>query len=258
MYSLYTLMYTTFTSNVNSVYSGPMIRLQWDMDLARKGYHHGELRSSLLEAGAALLEQEGPTGLSLRKLARRLGVTPGAPYRHFEDKDALLAALAAEGYRTLRAEMLRDTESAPNAEERLKRAGTGYLRFATGQPELFRLMFGWMPSRDVPELCEAGDAAFEAFEAIVQGCEDEGLLRRSVSESGLLAWSAVHGAAFLLIDGRLKLDEPSPSAECILDHLHDSLWGGIGRLENRHDSQETIPGKGDPHGPGGSLSGTQP
>jgi AcrR family transcriptional regulator len=222
-------MYATFTSNVNSVYSGPLITLHLGMELARKGYHHGDLRSALLDAGAALLEQEGPSGLSLRQLARRLGVTPGAPYRHFEDKDALLAALAAEGYRTLRAEMLRDADAAPNAEERLKKAGTGYLRFATGQPELFRLMFGWMPSRDIPELCEAGDAAFAAFEGIVQRCEDEELLRRSVSEAGLLAWSAVHGAAFLLIDGRLKIDEPSPSAECILEHLHESLWTGIGR-----------------------------
>lgn len=222
-------MYTTFTSNVNSVYSATRITLHLGMEFARKGYHHGDLRTSLLDAGAALLEQEGPTGLSLRKLARRLGVTPGAPYRHFEDKDGLLAALAAEGYRKLRAEMLRDTETAPNAEERLKQAGTGYIRFAMGQPELFRLMFGWMPSRDIPELCEAGDAAFAAFEGIVQSCEDEGLLRRSVSDAGLLAWSAVHGAAFLSIDGRLKIDEPSPSAECILNHLHDSLWGGIGR-----------------------------
>ena len=229
MYSSYTLMYTSFTLYVNSVYTENVLKLQCNMATARKAYHHGDLRESLLEAGARMLEKEGPAGLSLRKLGRELGVTPGAPYRHFEDKDALLAALAAEGYRTLRAQMLHDTGSAPNGEERLKRAGIGYLRFATSHPELFRLMFGWMPSRDVPELWEAGEAAFAAFEGIVQSCADEGLLRRSVSDAGLLAWSAVHGAAFLLIDGRLKIDEPSPSAECILEHLHDSLWLGIGR-----------------------------
>ena len=176
-----------------------------------------------------MLEEEGPTGLSLRKLGRELGVTPGAPYRHFEDKDALLAALAIEGYRRLRAELVRDLGSVDDAEQRLKLAGTGYLRFATSHPELFRLMFGWMPSRDVPELCEAGDAAFAAFDRILQDCADQGLLSRGVREAGLLAWSAVHGAAFLLIDERLELDDPKPSAECILDLMHDSIWSGIGR-----------------------------
>jgi AcrR family transcriptional regulator len=222
-------MYTAFTFNVNSVYSGIAIKLQSRMAIVRKAYHHGDLRKSLLEAAGVLLEKSGPAGLSLRKLGRQLGVTPGAPYRHFEDKDALLAALAAEGYRKLRAEMVKDLDSVTGGEERLKQAGVGYLRFATSHPELFRLMFGWMPSRDIPELCEAGDAAFAEFEGVLQGCEDEGLLSRSVSDAGLLAWSAVHGAAFLLIDDRLKVDERAPSAECILDRMHDSIWSGIGR-----------------------------
>lgn len=229
MYSLYTLMYTAFTPYVNTVYSQGTIKLQSTMANVRKAYHHGDLRESLLEAAQAQLEEEGPAGLSLRKLGRHLGVTPGAPYRHFEDKEALLAAIAADGFRKLRAEMLRDVDEAANGEERLKKAGTGYLRFATRHPELFRLMFGWMPARDIPELCEEGDATYAAFERIVQSCEDEGLLSRSVSEAGLVAWSAVHGASFLLIDQRLELDEPAPSAECVLEHLHDGLWSGIGR-----------------------------
>jgi AcrR family transcriptional regulator len=222
-------MYTTFTLNVNTVYTDSMIKLHCSMPSARKAYHHGDLRESLLAAAAELLEKEGPAGLSLRKLGRQLGVTPGAPYRHFEDKEALLAALAANGFRELRAEILAGQENGIDAEERLKQAGVGYLRFATGHPELFRLMFGWMPSRDIPELCEAGDAAFAAFESVLQACEDDGLLSRSVNDAGLLAWSAVHGAAFLLIDGRLKVDEPAPDAACILDIMHESIWSGIGR-----------------------------
>jgi len=229
MYSLYTSMYTAFTLDVNTVYTVTMIKLHSSMATARKAYHHGELRESLLEAGGALLEKEGPGGLSLRKLGRELGVTPGAPYRHFEDKEALLAALAADGYRKLRAEILAEQEEDVGGEERLKRAGTGYLRFATAHPELFRLMFGWVPTRDIPELCEAGDATFAAFESVLQACEDEGLLSRSLNDAGLLAWSAVHGAAFLLIDGRLKVDEPAPDAACILNIMHDSIWSGIGR-----------------------------
>ncbi len=222
-------MYTAFTLYVNTVYKQIMIKLHSSMALAKKAYHHGELRESLLETAGALLEEDGPAGLSLRKVGRQLGVTPGAPYRHFEDKDALLAALATEGFRKLRAAMLADLEGAPDGGERLRRAGAGYLKFATAHPELFRLMFGWMPARDVPELCEAGDAAFTALEGVLQSCEQEGLLSRSVSDAGLLAWSAVHGAAFLLIDGRLQLGKPAPDSECVLNLIHESLWAGIGR-----------------------------
>ena len=136
MYSLYTLMYTSFTLNVNSVYSRVMIKLQSIMATERKAYHHGDLRESLLAAAESQLEKDGPSGLSLRKLGRQLGVTPGAPYRHFEDKDALLAALAVEGFRRLRTEMLAGQRDGLDGQERLKRAGTGYLRFATTHPEL--------------------------------------------------------------------------------------------------------------------------
>ena len=229
MYSLYTLMYTTFTSNVNTVYKESWIEYQSIMICAKKAYHHGELRESLLETAGALLEKDGPAGLSLRKVGRQLGVTPGAPYRHFEDKDALLTALATGGFQKLRGAMLADQEGAPDGRERLRRVGVGYLDFASAHPELFRLMFGWMPARDVPELCDAGDAAFAALRGVLEGCEEEGLLSRSVSEAGLLAWSAVHGAAFLSIDGRLKLEEPAPDSECILNLMHDSIWSGIGK-----------------------------
>lgn len=229
MYSLYTSMYTSFTPDVNSVYTPPVIKLQSAMAPAKKAYHHGELRGSLLQAAEALLEQEGPTGLSLRKVGRQLGVTPGAPYRHFEDKDALLAALATQGFERLRASMMSEQEGAPDGEERLRRTGIGYLEFASAHPELFRLMFGWMPSRDVPELCEAGDAAFTALEGVLKSCEAEGLLSKSVSDAGLLAWSAVHGAAFLLIDQRITLPEPETNATCVLNAIHESLWRGIGR-----------------------------
>lgn len=229
MYSVYTFMYTAFTLNVNTVYSHVRIKLQSAMATAKKAYHHGDLREALLATAEAQLENYGPAALSLRKLGRQLGVTPGAPYRHFDDKDDLLAALATGGFRRLRAQMVEAQDADLNGEERLKRAGLGYLQFATSHPELFRLMFGWMPARDVPELCEAGDAAFAAFEGVVQRCADEGLLTKSVSEAGLLAWSAVHGAAFLLIDDRLKLEEPAPGSECVLNMLHDGIWSGIGR-----------------------------
>jgi len=229
MYALYTLMYTSFTSNVNTVYSHPCDKLQSTMSIAKKPYHHGELSEALLETAETLLEQAGPAGLSLRKIGRQLGVTPGAPYRHFEDKDALLAALATQGFQRLRQMMLDAQEGGINGEDRLRRGGIGYLQFASKHPELFRLMFGWMPAREAPELYQSGDAAFAVLEDILGACEKEGLLSRDAREAGLLAWSAVHGAAFLLIDDGLKLCDLAPNPEAVANLLHDSLWSGIGR-----------------------------
>jgi len=197
--------------------------------LHRNAYHHGELRQALLEAAEALLEKNGPTGLSLRKLGRQLGVTPGAPYRHFEDKDALLAALATVGFQRLRQTMLGAQEGALDAEDRLRRAGVGYLEFASKHPELFRLMFGWMPAREAPELNESGGAAFAVLEETLAACEGEGLLSTSTREAGLLAWSSVHGAAFLLIDDGLKLCDLAPDPKEVANRLHDGVWAGIGR-----------------------------
>ena len=199
------------------------------MATAKKAYHHGELRESLLEAAELLLEEDGPVGLSLRKVGRRLGVTPGAPYRHFEDKDALLAALAVRGFQRLRETMMADQEGSADGEESLRRAGLGYLEFASRHPEMFRLMFGWIPSRDVPELCEAGDAAFAGLRGVLERCEQEGLLTKSVPDAGLMAWSAVHGAAFLLIDKRLMLGDEDPCPAGVLELLHESIWTGIGK-----------------------------
>lgn len=196
---------------------------------ARKAYHHGDLHEALLEVAEAQLEEEGPAGLSLRKLGRALGVTPGAPYRHFEDKDALLAALATVGFQRLRAMMVEGQREVVDGEERLRRAGIGYLSFASKHPELFRLMFGWYPTREVPELCEAGDAAFEAFADVLRACEQQGLLRQGALPAGLLAWSAVHGAAFLMIDDRLGACEVGKNPHAVLNSIHDSLWSGIGK-----------------------------
>jgi hypothetical protein len=90
-------------------------------------------------------------------------------------------------------------------------------------------MFGWMPARDVPELRESGNAAFAVLMDILSSCAEEGLLRVSPLEAALLAWSAVHGAAFLLIDDGLELCDMEPNAAEVAGRLHASMWSGIGR-----------------------------
>src|SRR5262245_24493316 len=114
-------------------------------------YHHGDLPPALLRAAGKILEKEGVGALSLRELARRAGVSHNAPYRHFPDRDSLLAALAAEGFVELRQELERQGGTD---------AGVAYVRFALAHPQRFRLMFGGQVSYDrYPDLRQAADAA---------------------------------------------------------------------------------------------------
>ena len=122
-------------------------------------YHHGELRPTLLGTAAKILEKEGRDAISLRDLARRAGVSHNAPYRHFADREALLAALAEEGFTLLAAAL----------EGKLWREqATAYLRFALANPERFRLLF----TRPVPAALRrlvGGDAVAQAVWAMVHG-----------------------------------------------------------------------------------------
>lgn len=220
-------MYTSFTSNVNTVYKEIISGYTMIVLCSKKSYHHGDLRESLLSAAEEQLEEEGPAGLSLRKLGRALGVSPGAPYRHFEDKEALLTALATIGFQRLRETMLAEQDGATDPQDELRRGGIGYLKFAWAHPGLFRLVFGWMPAGEAPERAESGDLAFANLAGILEQCARDGLLAKGPMDAGLLAWSAVHGAAFLMIDDGLKLCSMAPDPVAIGNQLHDALWAGI-------------------------------
>src|SRR5262245_23788463 len=104
-------------------------------------YHHGDLRRALLDAALEILAEGGAAGLTLREVARRAGVTHAAPYRHFEDKAALLAAVAEEGFRAVYAEMLARSERVKDPVERLYQIGAAYVLFAVTHPAHFRVMF---------------------------------------------------------------------------------------------------------------------
>ena len=104
---------------------------------AKRSYHHGDLPAALLRAAGKILEKEGVEALTVRALTRRTGVSHAAPYRHFPDRDSLLAALAAEGFG-----MLGAAQRAAAAERGLRGMGEAYVRFALAHPQRFRLMFG--------------------------------------------------------------------------------------------------------------------
>ncbi|MEO8685885.1 MAG: TetR/AcrR family transcriptional regulator [Devosia sp.] len=165
-------------------------------------YHHGDLRRALLEAGMDVLEAEGSAGLGLRELARLVGVSPAAPYRHFDSRISLLEALAITGYqRFSKAMHAVERDSAP--EERVARMGETYVRFALDNPNLFRLMFSPELKRDSrPGLRMAADAAFDTLRAVTAALP-EGEKRIGA----LRAWAQVHGLAVLLLDGQIALRE---------------------------------------------------
>ena len=171
----------------------------------RKPYHHGNLREVLLEAAIRLIAEVGPTAFTLREVARRAGVSHNAPYRHFQDKDDLLAAVRSQGFRELTEAMQEASELQANALDRLKRAGLAYVAFALRRPEHFAVMFDApAPKGKHPDSAGAGKEAFETLVSLVKNCQDEGQLPSARPlEFALLAWTMVHGIAKLATTGRL-------------------------------------------------------
>ena len=166
----------------------------------KAGYHHGDLRRALLVQAGVLLEEVGSDALSIRELARRVGVSPRAPYRHFADKEELLSAFAADGFRAF-GETLAAAQEAAAPGRAIEEQVVAYVRFATAAPGRFRLMFG--PRRVEPEgdLADAKAAAFGILQASVG--------RRSSSDQDIRAlaigyWSFAHGLAVLFLDGRVQ------------------------------------------------------
>jgi AcrR family transcriptional regulator len=172
---------------------------------ARKtGYHHGDLRNALLQAGTRLLRHAGLDALSLRRVAKEAKVSPAAPYRHFPDKHALLAAISEHGFRTLHARLEAARAASPGD---LDASGQAYLAFALAEPETYRLMFtqNVLCAGEPPEsLQEAGRQAFESLVAtIAEGQASGRIAARDGAQLALGAWALVHGVAMLIIDGAL-------------------------------------------------------
>ena len=162
----------------------------------RATYHHGNLGPALIAAARDLVNENGLMAVSLREAARRVGVSATATYRHFVDKDHLLAAVAAEGYQEF-ADLLRTAGSGP---EGFPAMGLAYIEFALKNPGLFRLMFG--PLRREKERYPELDAAAEAAFAVLMDGAKQAVGGRSedVESVAYAAWSFSHGLARLVLD----------------------------------------------------------
>jgi AcrR family transcriptional regulator len=169
----------------------------------KASYHHGDLREALLEEGTRWVRRRGHPTISVREVARQVGVSHTAAFHHFESREALLAAVAEAGFRAMTAALERAATRAGTPIEQLGSIGSEYVAHATKHGRMYRLMFSAEVSRRnaYPELRAAADAMFALLIASVRECQQAGLVREGAAEEhGLFAWSAVHGLASLALE----------------------------------------------------------
>ena len=173
----------------------------------RQAYHHGDLRAALLDAGLRLLRARSVDDLGLRELAREVGVSAGAIYRHFPEKNALMAALAVEGLERLAQSQRQAARSAGGGKVGFLASGMAYVRFAVDNPALFRLVFS---------AAQQGDPLEAQLDSVSSALRD---LRRDIEAlmpadapaaerkaAALHAWALVHGLAQLVLDRQIAVD----------------------------------------------------
>jgi AcrR family transcriptional regulator len=190
-------------------------------------YHHGNLRRALLDEALSTIRSEGVESLTLREIGARVGVSRTAMYRHFTDKRALLSAVATEGFRTLRQQLVAAWEDGGRGRAGFEAMGTAYVRFAVANPSHYRVMFGGFvdPQACDPELAVEAAGAFQALVDSLAALQHDGSVRGD--DPALMArfvWAVVHGVAMLGIDGQLR--EPG-SVEELAEYARERLRTGI-------------------------------
>jgi AcrR family transcriptional regulator len=172
----------------------------------RGRYHHGNLRRALIDEALATIRAEGVGGLTLREIAARLGVSRTALYRHFADKRALLTAVATEGFRTLRQQLVTAWEDGGRGRAAFQAMGVAYVGFAVANPSHYRVMFGGFVDQQPRELelATEGAAAFQALVDALTSLQGDRVVRGDdILLMSRFVWALVHGVAMLAIDGQL-------------------------------------------------------
>ncbi len=171
-------------------------------------YHHGDLSRALLQEALRTIQRGGVQALTLRAVGEKLGVSRTALYRHFADKSGLLAAVAREGFRTLRLRLLEAWDKQGGGRAGFEAMGVAYVTFAVEHPSHYRVMFGGYVDREGvqdAELAKEGAAAFQALvDAIVSMQRQRTVKADPPLQLAQYIWANVHGIAMLAIDGQLK------------------------------------------------------
>jgi AcrR family transcriptional regulator len=204
--------------------------MSWDFH--RRGYHHGNLREALMQAALGLIADKGPSGFTFAEAARSAGVSPAAPYRHFRDRDALMAEVATRGFGKFESELERAwDEGGPDPLQAFIRLGRAYLAFARSEPAYYAAMFeSALPRASYPALNEAGQRAFDvlrtASESICALLPKE--RRPPELMMSLHIWSMAHGIASLFARGDQGRRPIPMSAEDLLEAEVHLYLRGIG------------------------------
>jgi AcrR family transcriptional regulator len=204
-------------------------------EAGRRGYHHGNLRETLIRAALDLIGEKGPAGFTFADAARWAGVSPAAPYRHFRDRDALMADVARQGFERFEAFLKTAwNEGRPNPFTAFNNLGKAYLAFARTEPAYFAAMFeAGIPLDTNPELRLAGDRAFAilrtASEVLCEKLPKAG--RPPASMMALHIWSISHGIASLFGRGdaarrKLPMTPEELLEAAVLIYLQGLGWGG--------------------------------
>ena len=176
--------------------------------MATTNYHHGDLKNALIQAGVKILAREGVSGLSLRKVAKQAGVSHAAPYSHFADKQALIAAISTEGFKQLHVqieEIISAKQNNPAA--LLVETAWAYMQFALNEPDRFKLMFSSVleKEKEYPDYVQYSQQNFSQIVEIVKICQAEKILRTDSPElTTVSVWSAVHGLIMLILEGQIS------------------------------------------------------
>lgn len=180
----------------------------------RRPYHHGDLRQALVDAAIELLRKSGPDALTLRGAARAAGVSQAAPYRHFKDRKALVAAVADDGFRRLRLAMSggdpspskpgsRKPQTPRDAASGLRQLAVEYVRFAHEHPAEYRVMFGAeiLTDDDYDELRTSSRAVFDLLSGGIAQLQERGVIRKGDPDTiAIGAWAMMHGLVMLSLD----------------------------------------------------------
>jgi AcrR family transcriptional regulator len=189
-----------------------------------RAYHHGNLRTALLEAAERTVRERGVQDLSLRELAREVGVSHGAPRRHFPDRQALLDALAQAGFARLGGELRGAFDRAgDDFSARLRATAAAYIRFATEDAALLELMFAGKHRAESTAVHEAAARAFDVLLALIAQGQADGSLEPGAPERvGLVLFATIQGIAALVTGGMV---DPGQLGELVDDSIAHFLRG---------------------------------
>ena len=185
----------------------------------RRGYHHGNLREALIQSALSLIGEKGPAGFTIAEAARSAGVSPAAPYRHFRDREELMADVARLGFERFATDLEEAWHGGnPSALEALQNVGRAYLAFARNEPAYYAAMFETgLPKVDSPDLEQSARRAFDVLSTATKRLIDKlpAESRPPVHMVALHIWSLSHGIASLFGRGAAELRPAIPPQELL-------------------------------------------